>query len=104
MITNAVCTIVRTAEDGTYFAVGVYPCMWQETKAYEIKKYGEENADSVAVYIPYLKADIKKGDFIFFGKVEDPSEKELYNALNVHSITVNNFGSADMQHIKLGVR
>lgn len=103
MMTNGVCSVFR-ADGSNTICTGVYPCMWQETKAYETKKYGEENADSAAVYIPYLKADIKKGDFIFFGKVEEPSEKELYNALNVHSITVNNFGSADMQHIKLGVR
>lgn len=32
MITNAVCTIVRTAEDGSYYAGEMYPCLWIEDK------------------------------------------------------------------------
>ena len=102
MITNAVCTIVRTAEDGTYFAVGVYPCMWQETEAYEVKKYGEERADRAAVYIPDIGADVLKGDYITRGGVS--ADIDVSSMLTVSSVTHHDYGSADMQHIRVGAR
>lgn len=102
MITNAVCSIFRSSGEGL-IPVGEYPCMKQDVKAMEIKKYGEENADSAAVYIPDISADIRKGDFIFFGN-EAPDEKDIYNALRVVSATKYDYGSKNMQHIRLGVR
>ena len=102
MITNTVCRIYRSSSGGVSI-VGVYPCMKQEVKAVEIKKYGEQNADSAAVYIPDISADIRKGDFVFFGS-ETPTEKEIYSCMRVMSVTKYAYGSENMRHIKLGVR
>ena len=103
MITNGICTVFRTAGK-TVLKAGTFPCMWQEVRAYEVQKYGEANADTAKVFIPDIAADIRKGDYIFFGEMNDPTDKELYSGLHVHSITVNNFGSQSMRHIMLGVR
>lgn len=102
MITNAVCRVFRSSPGGIS-DVGEYPCMKQDVKAYEIKKYGEQNADSAAVYIPDISADIRKGDFVYFGN-ETPSEKEIYSCMRVMSVTKHDYGSENMRHIKLGVR
>lgn len=102
MITNAVCTIVRTAEDGTYFAVGEYPCMWQETETYEVKKYGEERADRAAVYIPDIGADVLKGDYITRGGIS--ADIDVSAMLTVSSVTRHDYGSADMQHVRVGAK
>ncbi len=105
MITNGYCTIFRDVADGTAVSkAGVFPCMWQEVKSCEVKKYGEQNADIAAVFIPDADADIRKGDFIFFGEKDFPSDNELFSALHVHSVSENKFGSKNMHHIKLGVR
>lgn len=102
MITNVVCKVFRSSSEGIS-EVGEYPCMMQDVKAYEIKKYGEQNADSAAVYIPDISADIRKGDFVYFG-IETPSEKEIYSCMRVMSVTKYAYGSENMRHIKLGVR
>lgn len=104
MITNGVCTVYRGDENGGVFLVGVFPCMRQGVESYEVKKYGEENADKAAVYIPDVSAAIVKGDVIFFGEKSQPTDKEIYDALHVQSVTVNDFGSKNMQHLQLGVR
>ncbi len=100
MLTNAVCTVVR-ADGGEYKIIGNYPCMWQETEGYKVKKYGAENADKAAIFIPNLSADVKKEDFIFRGEIE---EINLNEALTVMSVTRRDYGSEDMRHIELGVR
>lgn len=76
MPTNGNCTIVRTDENGEYFIVGTYPCMWQEVEGYEVKKYGEENAGKVSVWVPDISADVKKHDRIIRGELGDM--KRLY--------------------------
>ncbi len=98
---NTVCTVVRII-DGMYKIIGVYPCMWQETEGYEVKKYGVENADKAAVFIPEISADVKKTDYIFKGEIS--GEINVSEALTVMSVTRCDYGSADMQHIELGVR
>lgn len=102
MITNAVCRVFRSSSVGLV-CVGEHPCMKQEVKAAEVKKYGEERADSAAVYIPDLSADVMKGDFLFFG-IGEPTEKEIYAALRVVSVTKYDYGSENMRHIKLGAK
>ncbi len=99
MLTNAVCTVVR-ADGDEYKIIGVYPCMWQETESYEVKKYGAENADKAAIFIPGLSADVKKGDCIFRGEIE---EINVENALTVMSVTPCDYGSEAMRHLELGV-
>lgn len=103
MITNTTCTIFRR-EGSQLIRILTSPCMWQETEAIEVKKYGEKSADKAAVYIPGINADIRKGDFILKGVHEELTDKQAYSSLTVSSINRNDFGSPHMQHLKLGVR
>ena len=103
MTVNGRCTVFRAA-GRSIEKVGVFDCMWQEVRAAEVKKYGEKNADAATVFIPDICTDIRKGDFIFFGETDIPTEKELYSGLHVHSVTVNSFGSPHMRHLMLGIR
>ncbi len=103
MITNTSCTIFR--RNGESLIKILYsPCMWQETEGYEAKKFGEKNADKAAVFIPDINADVRKGDYIVRGICDTLTDKQVYSALHVNSIDYNDFGSANMQHLKLGVR
>lgn len=104
MITNADCTIVRSDDSGEYFIVGTYPCMWQEVEGYEVKKYGEENADKVSVWVPDMTADVKKHDRIIRGELGDISEFEPDTALTVMSASKLDYGSPEKQHIEIGAR
>ncbi len=103
MITNADCTIIRS-EDGSYRIIGTYPCMWQETEGYEVKKHGEENADKAAIWIPDLTADVKKHDYIVRGELADISGFDPDTALTVMSAAKHDYGSEDMHHIEIGAR
>ncbi len=104
MLTNADCTIVRIDDNGEYCIVGTHSCMWQEVEGYEAKKYGEENADKAAVWIPDLSADVKKHDYIVRGTLADISEFDRDTALTVMSAARHDYGSADMQHVEIGAR
>ena len=104
MPTNGNCTIVRTDENGEYFIVGAYPCMWQEVEGYEVKKYGEENADKVSVWVPDMTADVKKHDRIVRGEFGDISKFDPDTALTVMSASKLDYGSTEMQHIEIGAR
>ena len=104
MPTNGDCTIVRTDDDGNYFIVDTYPCMWQEVEGYEVKKYGEENADKASIWIPDITADVKKRDHIIRGKLEDISEFDPDTALTVMSAGRLDYGSEEMQHVEIGAR
>ena len=102
MITNTDCTIFRIDDDGSYIAVGTYPCMWQEVKGYEVKKYGQENADKAAVYIPDITADVWEEDYIIRGTVT--AENFLpENALVITSVSVKDYGG-ELKHIQIGAR
>ena len=117
MTTNTVCTILRTNENSYDEIMGVYPCMWQETEEYEAQKYGEENADKAAIYIPDLSADVRKGDYICRGEYhvinlltglyhnpDGTEELDIDKKLVVMSVTRHDYGSEDMRHIRIGAR
>lgn len=104
MPTNGDCTVIRTDENGECFIVGTYPCMWQEVEGYEVKKYGEENADKASIWIPDISADVKKRDNIIRGKLEDISEFDPDTALTVMSAGRLDYGSEEMQHVEIGAR
>ncbi len=104
MITNGYCTVVRADDNGECRLVGTYPCMWQETEGYEVKKYGEENADKAAIWIPDLTADVKNHDYIVRGELSDVSEFDPDTALTVMSAAKHDYGSEDMQHVEIGAR
>lgn len=102
MITNAVCRIIRTLEDGTYSAVGEYPCMWQDTEAYENKKYGEERADKAAIFIPDISADVLKGNYITRDALS--GNLDVSGMLVVSSVSRRDYGSPDMRHLEVGAK
>ena len=104
MITNGYCTVVRADDNGECRLVGTYPCMWQETEGYEVKKYGEENADKAAIWIPDLTADVKNHDYIVRGELSDISEFDPDTALTVMSAAKHDYGSEDMQPVEIGAR
>lgn len=104
MPTNGDCTVIRTDDNGEYFIVGTYPCMWQEVEGYEVKKYGEDNADKAAIWVPDITADVKKHDRIIRGKLEDITEFDPDTALTVMSAARRDYGSEEMQHVDIGAR
>ena len=104
MLTNGDCTIIRSDDDGNYAVVGTYPCMWQEVEGYETKKYGEENADKAAIWIPGISADVKKHDFICRGELTDISGFDPDTTLTVMSVAKHDYGSEEMHHIEIGAR
>ncbi len=102
MFTNGKCTVIRTDDDGNYTAAGTYPCMWQKVKGYEVKKYGQENANKAAVYIPDITADVREEDYIIRGTVT--AENFLpENALVITSVSVKDYGG-ELNHIQVGAR
>ena len=103
MPTNDTAVIIRTDENGDYSAVYVGKCMRQDTYASDAKKYGEERADSMAVYIPDVNADACKGDYIVFGSVPEDISEAVKAAHSIRSVTRHDYGSEDMRHVKLGV-
>lgn len=103
MLTNDTAVIIRTDENGGYSAAYSGKCMRQDTYASDSKKYGEERADSMAVYIPDITVDVRKGDYITFGAVPDDIPEAVKSAHTVRSVTRHDYGSVQLRHIKLGV-
>lgn len=102
MICNALCTVFRIDGDDIH-PVWQGECMWQEVFGIEVKKYGAENSDKAAVFIPDINADICEGDIIIRGECSD-GEYAARNGLKIMSAARNDFGSEDMRHIELGAR
>lgn len=98
MTTNSLCTVVRAVE-GKYAVIGAYHCMWQETDAYSMKKYGAANAGATAVYIPDISADVVKGDYITKnGYIE---ENGVSGMLRTVSVSRHCYGSQCMHHVEI---
>ncbi|MCH5349201.1 MAG: hypothetical protein J1E40_07750 [Oscillospiraceae bacterium] len=102
MITNTVCSIIRMNKNGGHDIVNTYPCMWQEADGYEVKKYGEDNADKADIYIPDINADVKKGDYIARG--EFPEISGTSGMLVVMSVARHDYGRENMRHVRIGAR
>lgn len=106
MTTNTDCTVIRLAdgEDPVYLYVPAV--MWQDVYAQEVKKYGAENADSAAIYFPDVDTDVRIGDFVVMGGVDENVDPAVIcgAVLRITSVAVNRYGSRDMQHIKAGAK
>lgn len=94
MRTNTDCTIIHADGTTTY----VSTCMWQDIEGIEVKKYGAENADSAAIYIPNATITVEKGEYIAKG-----TETDLHNALLITSVSYKNY-SASLNHIQIGAK
>ena len=116
MYTNTSCTIYAKNENG-YDTIHISDCYWQEIKAYEVKKYGAELADSVKIIIPkYALCDyltgwkIPEGSYIIEGSPEITITDDISplieagNVFAVHSVTNNLRGSEEIQHITILAR
>ena len=96
MLTNTICTILRMNSSGGKDIIAAYDCMWQETDSSQIKKYGENNEDKADIYIPDVNADVKKGDYIFRGAVENASDM-----MTVMYVSRHDYGSKCMRHVRV---
>lgn len=103
MITNAVCTLVRTADNGGYYSAEKYPCLWVEDNGYEAKQYGEESADKARIYIPDVFANVLKGDYVTKAVVPEIIA-DVSNMLTVTNVAHHDYGSAEMQHTEVGAQ
>lgn len=94
MRNNTDCTIIHADGSTTY----VSACMWQDIEGIEVKKYGAENADSAAIYIPDTSIIVEKG-----GSIAKGTETDLHNALLITSVSYKNY-SASLNHIQIGAK
>ena len=102
MKTNTDCTTIYSDGDGTYTGTYIPAVMWQDVEGIEIKKYGAENADTAAVYIPDISVAVSKGDYIIKGAVTDYSAA-IQAALKVMNVSDKDY-SLNLNHIKVGAR
>ena len=103
MVTNAVCEVIRSYDDGTYDHVGSYRCMWQGSDGYTSESYGEKDTSKAKIYIPDINADVKKGDYISRYILADDEITLDYidEAFTVIDVAKHDYGSSDMQHIRV---
>lgn len=103
MVTNAICAIIRTDDDGEYHHVSSYDCMWQGSDGYTTESYGENDTSKATVYIPDVNADVEKGDYIAKNALMDSiiTPDFIDNCtLTVIDVAKHDYGSPDMQHIR----
>lgn len=105
MVTNHICTVIRSDGGGNYTVVGRYPCMWQETEVYETVDYGQKRVSESRIYIPDITADVREGDYVTKKEIAEPvTDDDVSSMLSVVTIARNDYGSKSMQHIKAVAR
>lgn len=123
MIAESNCTVYKF--NGTGFDRYYIPaCHWQENKARNVLKSGDQNADSVTVYIPLgsitaenvpetaAKDIIVEGEcnFTFDNSNEQTASqslKKLRATCKIHtvmSVDRKLYGSKNLQHVKISAR
>lgn len=124
MIVNASLTLYNTLPDGTYKRTYLPAVFWRNVKAEEIKKYGAENASSVAIMIfadqlhDYVKpedfsgagwtADTRNDTYIVKGECNVEVTDDIsvlyensHEVYKVRSATENLYGSPELWHIRI---
>lgn len=105
MVTNHICTVIRTDENDNYFVVGRYRCMWQDKEGYQAVSYGAERVSEAHIYIPDVAADVQEGDAVTKKEIAEPvTENDVADMLSAVIISRNDYGSKSMQHIKVVAR
>lgn len=104
MITNQICTVIRTDENDNYTVIGRYPCMWQDKEGYQATSYGAERKSESHIYIPDITANVRKGDFVTKRDIATPTEDDVADMLTAVIISRNDYGSKSMQHVKVVAR
>ena len=105
MITNRVCTVIRTDENENYFVVGRYRCMWQDKEGYQATSYGAERKSEAHIYIPDITANVQEGDIVTKKEIVEPvTEDDVVDMLSAVIIFRNDYGSKSMQHVKVVAR
>lgn len=104
MKTNTDCTIIYSNGDGTYTGTYIPAVMWQDVSGIETKKYGTENADTAAVYIPDITVAVSKGDYIIKGAVTNYTTA-METALTITNLSVKDYSTnGTLDHIKVGAK
>lgn len=109
-----------TGSTETYTRTPIESVHWEAEKAANVIKSGLLDADKASVYVPVIAADgsrrafdFRVGDILVKGLVEDeistsftPTNlfKKYPDAVRVTSVDYLDYGSANMQHWRLGGR
>lgn len=118
MITNAKVTILkRTIVDrqNKYETLGTYPCHWEETRGINTNRTGrsKDDIDSITCYIPNeLLRSVDVEDLVIRNDEEIEIQnlstakdyQKMYKAKIVTVSDVFDFGSASMQHTRIGAK
>ena len=111
MVTNHICTVIRTDENDNYFVVGRYRCMWQDKEGYQATSYGAERTSEAHIYIPDISADVQEGDFVTKKEIAEPiaeadiiTEADVSAMLSAIIIERKDYGSKSVQHVKVVAR
>lgn len=104
---------VNRLETWTRYNYGIdendHKIMWQGGKGARFNK-GLEEGNDVKIRIPYSQNNVsidnfKRGDIVVKGTITQDISKQSdlsdYDTFNITSITNNNFGQLDIQHIHL---
>lgn len=102
MITNGIVTFIRETENS--YEYHSYPAMWQGKGGFTaVNKQGEQSTAQAVIYVPDITADIAVGDFAVRGTYASDGAALVNTALRVTALTKHDYGSADMQHIRVEV-
>lgn len=118
MITNAKVTILkRTIVDrqNKYEILGTYPCHWEETRGINTNRTGrsKDDIDSITCYIPNELLRVVDVEDLVIRNDEEveiqnlSSAKEYQKMYKAKIVTVSDvfdFGSANMQHTRIGAK
>lgn len=104
MLTNGIVTFIRISKSGEY-SYRCYEAMYQGKGGFSaVTKRGATSDASAVIYVPDLNADIAVGDYIVRGEHLTDGDALTRGALRIKAITPYDYGSKDMQHLRLEVK
>ena len=98
LITNDIINSLRLTDSG-YTVCYSGRCMRQGKYSYGAKLFGGISADRIIAYVPDAGADIRKGDHIVFGDFS--GDFSPMSALTAESVSVYDYGSENMRHLRI---
>lgn len=115
MLTNAVATIITKVRQGrvdVYKPLKSVKVHWEDSRGYNIllSSRALNEVDNITVYMPIIDEKFKVDDYIVRGEVtkEYTSDKELFeeheDTFIITSVDKYDYGSPEMQHIRIGAK
>lgn len=118
MLTNAVATIITKVRQGrvdVYKPLKSVKVHWEDSRGYNILQSSRalNEVDNITVYMPIIDVEIEKfkvDDYIVRGEVTKKytSDKELFeeheDTFIITSVDKYDYGSPEMQHIRIGAK